>query len=99
MSLFLDHLSEPDDFEPIPQPPAPDDIDDLCAENYSLQHEAGRVEAALRAGMDIVRNSPNNLTFDLDSDEALAVFKHRVKFLECKAFQPQVLITKSKTVG
>lgn len=77
--------------------PITPEIELLTTENYSLQHEKAHIQNAIAEGFEIVRNTNNLLTFDLDGEEALEVFKSRVGFLERKGFEPVITITKSKS--
>lgn len=77
--------------------PLSKEIEKLCEENYSLQNEMEHIRNAKDAGYEIVKNNSQQLTFDLDGEEALEIFKSRVGVLERKGLSPFVVISKSKS--
>lgn len=76
--------------------PLSKEVNKLCEENYSLENEQEHIQEAESKGFEIVRNNSTKITCDLDGEEQLEIFKSRVGFLERKAFDPVVTISKSK---
>ena len=74
-----------------------DDVELLCSEDYSLENDKVSEQQALQNGMEIVIGDETHLTFDLDGEQELQLFKSRVGILERKGFGPITQITKSKS--
>ena len=79
-------------FGPILDP----EIQEFASERYDLREENRRISQAMSKGMAVIRGGKNTLLFDLDTEEALTVFRLRSQILEAKGFSPHIVITRSE---
>lgn len=73
------------------------EIEKLSGEGYSLEHEQSRIDHALASGLEVFRPNSHELTFDLDGELELKIFRTRVTFLLRKNLIHEILITKSQS--